>query len=145
MSLRLLWQTCPKRTTQSSHWTRYLSSQGSHPHGQHRPSFSRLGRVGLASGGVAASSLFYALHQGPVHADADAGEERQVQRQSSSLSSLIRSYVVYTACSIPALVDWSPQILSALMSVPVVSHVTELVVRKTFFDQVTAISLPYDT
>ncbi|EKM60545.1 uncharacterized protein PHACADRAFT_246555 [Phanerochaete carnosa HHB-10118-sp] len=37
-------------------------------------------------------------------------------------------------CSIPPLIDWSPQILSTLLAIPVVGDVTKAIVRITFFD-----------
>lgn len=47
----------------------------------------------------------------------------------------MRAYVVYAMCSVPPLVDWSPQILSTLFSIPVISDIAKAIVRITFFDQ----------
>ncbi|ETW87760.1 hypothetical protein HETIRDRAFT_122039 [Heterobasidion irregulare TC 32-1] len=47
----------------------------------------------------------------------------------------MRSYVVYTMCSFPTLVDWSPTMLSFFSSVPGLKQVTEGFVRRTFFAQ----------
>lgn len=58
------------------------------------------------------------------------------ERPLSSLSTLIRAYVVYSFCSVPALVDWSPALLETLSSIPGLKQITEAVVRATFFDQV---------
>jgi proline dehydrogenase len=74
----------------------------------------------------------------------DAGAKASIQdankpganRQPPPLTNMLRSYVVYTMCCIPALVDWSPKILGTLLSIPVVGDVTELLVRVTFFAQV---------
>jgi len=52
------------------------------------------------------------------------------------VSAILRAYAVYTACSIPALVDASPKILSTMGSIPGLSTVTEAVVRRTFYAQV---------
>ena len=52
------------------------------------------------------------------------------------LSALVRAYAVYTLCSIPSIVEYSPHILRILLSVPVVKQVTEALVRVTFFNQV---------
>lgn len=52
------------------------------------------------------------------------------------LSSLIRAYVVYTLCSIPALVDASPALLKHTFAIPGVRWIAEKVVRGTFFAQV---------
>jgi proline dehydrogenase len=54
----------------------------------------------------------------------------------SSLGSLLRAYTVYTMCSVPALVDASPRLLSFLTSIPGLKQITEAAVRITFFDQV---------
>ncbi|PIL30760.1 hypothetical protein GSI_06928 [Ganoderma sinense ZZ0214-1] len=56
-------------------------------------------------------------------------------RPLSSLSTLIRAYVVYSFCSIPSLVDSAPAILETLSAIPGLKQVTEAVVRATFFDQ----------
>lgn len=53
-----------------------------------------------------------------------------------SLSSLIRAYIVYTACAIPALVDSAPKIISTVQSIPVIKQISEGVIRYTFFDHV---------
>lgn len=63
-------------------------------------------------------------------------EDQPTSRRPTPLIALIRSYAVYTMCSIPALVDWSPAILGTLMSVPVLRSATEAVMRATFFAQV---------
>ena len=56
--------------------------------------------------------------------------------KKSSLGSLVRAYTVYTMCSVPALVDASPRLLSFLTSIPGLKQITEAFVRITFFDQV---------
>ena len=56
--------------------------------------------------------------------------------KESSLGSFVRAYTVYTMCSVPALVDASPRILSFLTSIPGIKQITEAFVRITFFDQV---------
>lgn len=53
-----------------------------------------------------------------------------------TMGSLFRTYLVYSLCSIPSLVDASPKLLSAMSSVPVLKQITEAFVRVTFFDQV---------
>ena len=64
---------------------------------------------------------------------ADNGVEKI---KDPSLGSFVRAYTVYTLCSVPALVDASPRILSVLTSVPGIKQITEAFVRITFFDQV---------
>lgn len=53
-----------------------------------------------------------------------------------SLSSLLRAYAVYSLCSVPSIVEYSPHILRILLSVPLVKQITEALVRVTFFNQV---------
>jgi proline dehydrogenase len=56
---------------------------------------------------------------------------------SMSTSSIIRSYVVYTACSIPFLIDYAPTLLSTFTNSPIpgLSSLTHFIVRHTFFAQ----------
>lgn len=94
--------------------------------------------VGLGLGGSA-----YLLHS-PVRLDASLSAPFAKQDESSSslhknqpsLSSLIRAYVVYTLCSIPALVDASPALLKHTFAIPGLRWIAEKVVRGTFFAQV---------
>jgi len=60
-----------------------------------------------------------------------------------SLSSLVRAYAVYSMCSIPSIVEYSPHILRILLSVPVVKQITEALVRVTFFNQVCPPDIQY--
>jgi hypothetical protein len=84
--------------------------------------------VGLAAGGL--SVALWRESQLVKQAELDQ------TRPPTPLRELIRTYVVYSLCSFPTLVDWSPQILETLMKIPIVSNITEAVVRVTFFDQV---------
>lgn len=56
---------------------------------------------------------------------------------SVPFSSLARSYLVYTLCSIPAIVDHSPRLLDVLTHSPIpgVPTLTYSLVRQTFFKQ----------
>lgn len=103
-----------------------------------RVSASRLSTIGLASGALVTTSLLYAAVQSPVHADAEP-EKKGHERTPTPLSALVRSYVVYTMCSIPPLVDWSPKLLSIMLSVPGLKQITEAFVRVTFFNQVSLV------
>ncbi|KAI0638876.1 FAD-linked oxidoreductase [Trametes polyzona] len=102
----------------------------------------------IATIGIVSSTLLGTALLAPVvYADATAadgtgkaGRSSQAHDGSGSasktpLSALVRTYVVYSLCSIPALVDWSPAILSTLLAIPGVRKVTEAVVRYTFFNQ----------
>lgn len=87
-------------------------------------------KLGLLSGGV-----LLALGMTPIysfiHADAVAPDETKTM----SLGALIRTYAVYTMCSIPVLVDNSPRLLE-LATLPGINWIAETFVRITFFDQV---------
>jgi proline dehydrogenase len=67
-----------------------------------------------------------------VYADASPPTERP----PTPLSKLVTSYVVYSLCSIPGLVDTSPALLAFCTSVPGLRQLTEAFVRATFFTQV---------
>ncbi|ESK84830.1 proline dehydrogenase [Moniliophthora roreri MCA 2997] len=85
----------------------------------------------LGIGGVAAYSI-----SKPIRADDDRDDQTyQPTTSSASFGSLIRSYVVYSMCSVPALVDMAPSLLQFFTSIPVIKDVTEAIVRITFFDQ----------
>ena len=71
-----------------------------------------------------------------VYADSEEPSSTPLGYVAPSLSSLFRTYAVYSMCSVPGLVDASPRILSALTKVPLLKQLTESVVRVTFFDQV---------
>lgn len=127
MSFRLLWGTLP-RLGRRPPPSRAFSSSTTR---QYR---SRLPVLGLVSGVSVASYVW--MKTSAVHADAEtAADEHKNGRKATPLSNLIRAYAVYTMCSIPPLVDWSPVILTTLLSVPVISDITKAIVRVTFFDQ----------
>jgi hypothetical protein len=95
-----------------------------------RPKGARFGLWGVGVGAFALGTVgitFYA--------------DSNVPPSSTTLSSLARSYLVYSLCSIPPLVNYSPTILSTCGSIPGLREVSEAVVRRTFFAQVRCISL----
>lgn len=95
-----------------------------------------LARIGLTTGAALTTSVLLANALGTIHADAEHLEHKaQSERPSTPLSALLRSYVVYSLCSIPPLVDWSPVILSTVSAIPGLKQITEAIVRNTFFDQ----------
>jgi hypothetical protein len=57
--------------------------------------------------------------------------------QSIPTSVLVRTYLVYTLCSIPLLIDYAPSLLHTFTHSPIpgVKQVTEAIVRRTFFAQ----------
>lgn len=67
---------------------------------------------------------------------ASSSSSKRSDLPPTSLSELVRTYVVFAFCSVPTLVEWAPAILAALTAVPGVRQVTEAAVRATFFDQV---------
>ncbi|KAJ6509120.1 FAD-linked oxidoreductase [Mycena vulgaris] len=110
---------------------RYASSTPPRPAGR---------RIALASGGIAIGLA--TLLTSKVYADAAAVSlpatskaTHEDEATRSPLSTLVRTYVVYTMCSIPALVDSAPWLLETLTSIPGLRWITEAIVRVTFFDQ----------
>ncbi|THH17138.1 hypothetical protein EW146_g3612 [Bondarzewia mesenterica] len=97
-------------------------------------SSNRFLRYGLLSGGLLGVSLYIGHNISTIYAD-HAETAKESQRPLTPISSLIRSYAVYTMCSFPALVDRSPSILAFLTSVPGLKQITEAFVRRTFFAQ----------
>lgn len=98
---------------------------------------ANLRRISLASGAVLGASILL-VQNAPDNTKTDIRDANNpaANRQPPPLTSMLRSYVVYAMCSIPALVDWSPKILSSLISIPIVKDITESLVRATFFAQV---------
>lgn len=97
------------------------------------PRTRRRGIVVASGVALAGSAAAYANHTNhEVYTD---GGDHLVARAPVPLSSLFRSYIVYSMCSMPMLVDQSPSILSVLSSVPGIKQITEAVVRRTFFSQ----------
>lgn len=129
MLFRLAFKRFPR--TYPAPFPRTFVSSSSRPRSAH---ISRLARVGLASGALLTASVLIGGGS-RIHADAEHSDVK-TERPPTPLSSLVRSYLVYSICSIPLLVDWSPAILSTLLAIPGVKQVTEALVRITFFDQV---------
>ncbi|KAJ7649532.1 FAD-linked oxidoreductase-like protein [Mycena polygramma] len=95
-------------------------------------------RIALASGGLALG--LGVLMSAKVHGDSVAFPATSKPKCDegairSSFGALLRTYVVYTMCSIPALVDNAPWLLETFTSIPGLRWVTESIVRVTFFDQ----------
>jgi hypothetical protein len=97
---------------------------------------ANLRRISLASGAVLGGSILLVQNAPDDTKPGIQDANNPAARQPPSLTSMLRSYVVYAMCSIPALVDWSPKILSTLLSIPVMRDLTESLVRATFFAQV---------
>lgn len=91
-------------------------------------------------GTVVLGGTAYVYRQHSLHADHDEDAYQPAQRGQAPLTTLLRSYVVYSLCAVPALVDWSPTILATMFAIPGVKQVTEAIVRVTFFSQVRSLS-----
>lgn len=100
---------------------------------------TRLGaRVALVAG-IATTAVLAFSTPGPSNAGADMSDFSNMEDstiRSVPLTSLLRSYFVFSVCSVPALVDWSPRVISFTTSVPGLKQLAEVVVRWTFFAQV---------
>ena len=88
-------------------------------------------RFGAFSGGILLALPFYASH---VYAD-NASYNDDNDFHDVTFGALVRSYVVYTMCSIPTLVDSSPRLLQ-LANFPGIRWIAHTLVRITFFDHV---------
>ncbi|KAF8588483.1 FAD-linked oxidoreductase [Ramaria rubella] len=101
----------------------------------HRAVVPRITPTGIAllSCGIIGGTLY--LKHSNIHADASLESDSRNPRRRTALSSLLRSYLVYTFCSIPDIVDYSPTLLATLTTIPGIKNVTEAVVRSTFFAQ----------
>ncbi|KAF7971429.1 hypothetical protein HWV62_21190 [Athelia sp. TMB] len=90
-------------------------------------------RVGLGlSAGALTASLIYLAPSDPESTDAHADSPID---PSVPISTLLRSYTVYTLCALPALVDAAPALLRTLLPLPVLGTITESLIRHTFFAQ----------
>ncbi|KAG9084581.1 hypothetical protein FRC06_003989, partial [Ceratobasidium sp. 370] len=87
---------------------------------------SQLVNVGLGTCAISVAGLAGVA----IYADAPEPSETR-----APLGTLLRSYLVYSACSVPAFVNYSPILLEACASVPGLKQVSEAVVRRTFFAQ----------
>lgn len=94
---------------------------------------SRL-RTSAARGGALTATLVLGLGYS-LYADAPLPSKESVP---IPLSKSLTSYVVYSLCSVPGLVDVSPALLSFCTSIPGLRQLTEALVRATFFEQVLA-------
>ncbi|KAI8983268.1 FAD-linked oxidoreductase [Trametes punicea] len=103
----------------------------------------RLATISLISGAVLGTTVFvYDAHAGsatawhpPEKSSAKTSDDTASKGPRTPLSELFRTYVVFSFCSVPVLVDWAPTILAALIAVPGLRQVAEAVVRVTFFNQ----------
>lgn len=95
---------------------------------------SRSLRISAAGGGALTATLMLGLGYS-LYADAPLPSKESVP---IPLSKSLTSYIVYSLCSVPGLVDASPALLSFCTSIPGLRQLTEALVRATFFEQVRA-------
>lgn len=91
--------------------------------------------------GICAVSVFALLRPAPADINESTDSDNDVEDpdiRKASLTSLLRSYFVFSVCSVPALVDWSPHIISFMTSIPGLKQLAEALVRRSFFAQVTS-------
>jgi len=93
---------------------------------------SRILRISAAGGGALTATLLLCWGY-TLSADVPPPLEEPTP---APLSKLLTSYVVYSACSIPGLVEASPAFLAFCTSIPGLRQLTEAFVRATFFKQV---------
>jgi hypothetical protein len=86
--------------------------------------------------GLAGCTLLGSVAFLPKILDRDLSEQPPVEQHEPRVSSLLRSWLVYSIISVPLLVDKSDDILSVLTSIPGLKQATEAVVKLTFFTQV---------
>ncbi|KAF5369423.1 hypothetical protein D9758_002602 [Tetrapyrgos nigripes] len=101
-------------------------------------SLRRSFRAGLTGGVLAfvAAGVFGINH---IRADSQAhaydDQDKLDGMSKDSIGVLLRTYIVYSMCSIPGLIDVAPKMLDVLTSIPVAREITQAFVRITFFDQ----------
>lgn len=89
--------------------------------------------------GVGVTTAFAFSRLGSSDVYADTSNDINIEDPSirnTPLTSLLRSYFVFSVCSVPAFVDWSPQIISFMTSIPGLKQLTAALVRRSFFAQV---------
>lgn len=79
----------------------------------------------------------------PAKAEEEVVTEKSSPLERVTFGTLLRSYLVYSICSIPMVVDHAPTILASMTSIPGLKQITELIVRHTFFAQVCIIEYNY--
>lgn len=106
---------------------RFLSANVS---GRTRGLHRRVG-LGLSAGALTASLVYFA----PSDSGSSTTHSDSPVDPNVPFSTLLRSYMVYTFCAVPALVDAAPTLLHTLLPLPVAGSITEALIRHTFFAQ----------
>ncbi|WRT68256.1 uncharacterized protein IL334_005232 [Kwoniella shivajii] len=86
---------------------------------------------------LSADSSSSSSSSGVVEGQGDSSAVPLSSLESASISSLIRTYLVYTLICTPGMVDYSPQLLHAFTHSPIpgLKYITEAIIRSTFFGQ----------
>lgn len=100
---------------------------------QVRNSKRRSGLLAASGGVLLGFGLLSPFYVGRIQPDSGSEPQSTPKYNDTSLGALTRSYAVYTMCSIPALVDYSPRLLE-LGNLPGLKWITDAFVRITFFD-----------
>ena len=137
---------CVRSLSPPSACRKAVSRQYHHLHHSQPRRLPRFGARLVLVAGVATTTAFAAspLWPNDVYADTndDAnGEDANIR--SAPLTSLLRSYFVFSVCSVPVFVDWSPHIISFMTSVPGLKQLAGALVRRSFFAQVRIFSLDH--
>ncbi|KAH7907860.1 FAD-linked oxidoreductase, partial [Hygrophoropsis aurantiaca] len=104
-----------------------------HDHAMHRRLLRTRPRR-YARTAVSLAALTSAGAAAAIYHDADHSPSSSTL-STAPLSTLLRTYLVYTLVSIPPLVDAAPSLLSALLATPGLRIAAEAFVRRTFFAQ----------
>jgi hypothetical protein len=99
----------------------------------------RLGARVVLGAAVGATAVFTISRLGPATVNADASDDTNGEDsgiRNTPLTSLLRSYFVFSICSVPAFVDWSPHVISFMTSIPGLKQLAEAFIRRSFFAQV---------
>lgn len=86
----------------------------------------------------------FALSRPDLHSDTNENVKVEDPNiRNVPLASLLRSYFVFSVCSVPALVDWSPHVISITTSIPGLRQLALALIRRSFFIQVCSSLLRY--
>lgn len=130
---------CTRSLRLSSVRSKPVSRQYHHLRSTRPGTLPRLGAGAALVTGVAAATAFTFSELRPKYVYADVNDDTSVEGssiRSAPLTSLLRSYLVFSVCSVPAFVDWSPHVLSFMAAVPGLKQLAAALVRRSFFAQV---------
>ncbi|EJT53285.1 proline dehydrogenase [Trichosporon asahii var. asahii CBS 2479] len=111
--------------------------QGHHQHGNNQHQRWRFGRYAAVPLVVATGAVMTLRSRAKAEEPTSGGLSGI---SGVPASALVRAYLVYTLCGFPTLIDISPKLLDVCTKSPIpgVKQVTEVIIRRTFFDQFVA-------